>query len=45
MVNQGGEFNFVQGTHVRIDIGLDISISIRPMINKLSKQVHLQDLT
>ena len=45
MVDRGGEFSFFQGIHVRIDIKTDISISIRPMITKFGKQVHLQDLT
>ena len=37
----GGEFSFFIGFHVRIDI----FISIRPMVTKLGKQVHLQNLT
>ena len=41
MADRGGEFRFFQGIHVRIDI----SISVRPMITKFGKQVHLQDLT
>ena len=41
MADRGGEFSFFQGIHVRIDI----SISVRPMITKFGKQVHLQDLT
>ena len=41
MTDRGGEFNFFQGIHVRIDI----PISIRPMITKFGKQVHLQDFT
>ena len=45
MADRSGEFSFFQGTHVRIDIRIDIYISIRPMISKFSKQVHLQDLT
>ena len=40
-----GEFGFFQGIHVRIDIRIDISISVRSMITKFAKQVHLQDLT
>ena len=40
MADRGGEFSFFQGIHVRIDI----SISVRPMITKFAKQVHLQDL-
>ena len=44
-MDRGGEFNFFQGIHLRIDIIINISISIRPMITKFGKQVHLQDLT
>ena len=40
MADQGGEFSIFQGNHVRIDI----SMSIRPVITKFGKQVHLQDL-
>ena len=45
MADRGGEFNFFQGIHVRIDIKTDISISVRPMITKFGKHVRLQDLT
>ena len=45
MVDQCGEFSFFQGIHVRIDIIIDISIFIRPMITIFDKPVHLQDLT
>ena len=45
MVDRGGELSFFQGIHVRIGIRSDISISIRTMITKFGKQVHLQDLT
>ena len=45
MVDRGSEFSIVQGNHVRFDIRIDIFISIRPMITKYGKQVHLQDLT
>ena len=45
MADRGGEFNFFQGIHVRIDIKIDISISVRPMITKFGKKVRLQDLT
>ena len=41
MADGGGEFNFFLDIHV----GIDISISVRPMISKYGKQVHLQDLT
>ena len=45
MAYWGSEFNFFQGIHVRIVRGIDISISIRPIITKFGKQVHLQGLT
>ena len=45
MADRGGEFRFFQGIHVRIDIRIDISISIRHMTTNFGKQVHLQDLT
>ena len=45
MADRGGEFRFFQGIHVRIDIRIDISISIRPMTNKFDKQIHLRELT
>ena len=45
MAYRGGEFSFFQGTHVKINITIDISISVRPMTTKFDKQVHLQDLT
>ena len=45
MADRGGDFNFFQEIHVRIDMKIDISISIRPMITKIEKQVHLQHLT
>ena len=35
MANQGCEFNFFKGTHVRIDIRINISISLRPLITKI----------
>ena len=44
MADRGGEFNFFQGIHVRTDIRIDISISIRPMTIKFGKQVHLGKL-
>ena len=34
-----------RGIHVRIDIRIDVSISIRPLTNKFGKQVHLEKLT
>ena len=45
MTDRGGEFRFFQGIQVRIDIKIDISISIRPMITKYGKHVHLQEFT
>ena len=36
------EFNFFQGIHVKIDIRIDISISIRPMTIKFGRQIHLE---
>ena len=45
MGDRGGEFRFFQGIHVRIDIRIDISISIRPLTNKFDKQIHLRELT
>ena len=41
MADWGSEFNFFQGIHVRIDN----PISVRGIITKFGKQVHLQDLT
>ena len=37
MADQGGELSFFQGSRVRIDIRIDISISIRPMITTFGK--------
>ena len=45
MADQGSEFSFFWSTHVRIDIRIDISISIRPVTTKVDKQVHLEELT
>ena len=44
MVDRGGEFNFFQGIHVRIDIRTNIFISITSMITTFGKQLHLQNL-
>ena len=45
MVDRGGEFGFFQGFRVRIDIGNDISIFIRPMTQmRLIKQVLVTSL-
>ena len=43
MADSGDDFTFFQD--VKIDIGIGISISIRPMTTKFDKLVHLQDLT
>ena len=45
MEDQGGDFSFFQGIHVRIDKRIDISTSMRPMITNFGKQLHLQHLT
>ena len=45
MAERCSEFSFFQSIHVTIDLRIDISISIKPIITKLGKQVHLQDLT
>ena len=43
MANWGGEFSFFQGIHVRIDIRIYISISLKPM-TEFGKQIHLGEL-
>ena len=45
MVDQGGMFGFFRGIHVRPNTRIDISISVRPMPTKFSRQVHLEELT
>ena len=45
MADQGSEFSFVRSVHVRINIRIDISISIRPITSKFGKQVHLEEFT
>ena len=45
MADCGGEFSFLHLIQVRIDIRIDISIPMRPLITKFGNQVHLQDLT
>ena len=45
MVDLGGEFSFFQGIHVRNDIRIDISISIRLMAIKFGKQIYLGKMT
>ena len=37
--------NIVKGIHVRTDIRIDISISVRPMNTRSYKQVYLEELT
>ena len=41
MVDLGGEFSFFQGIYVRIDLRIDIFISVRPKTTKFGEQVHL----
>ena len=38
MENRGGEFSFFQSIHVKIDMRIDISISVRLMTTKFGKQ-------
>ena len=45
MADRGDESRFFQGIHVRIDIRIDSTISLRPMITKFGKQVYLQNVT
>ena len=45
MANRFGEFRFLLGIHVRLDMGINVTISIRPMTNKFGRQVHLEKLT
>ena len=40
-----GDFSFFQVIHVRVDIGIDISISIKPTTTKFGKKVRLMELT
>ena len=44
MGNRGGEFSFFQEIHVRIDIRIDISYSMRLMITKFDKEVHIDTI-
>ena len=44
MVERGGKLSFFQGILVRIDIRLDVSISISIMTIKFGKQVHIKNL-
>ena len=43
--DRGGEFRFFQVIHLRIDIRIDVFVSIRPITTKFGKHVHPQDLT
>ena len=45
MTDQGDEFSFFQCIHVKVDIRIDISISIKVMTTKFGRQVHLEELT
>ena len=45
MTDWGGELSFFQDIHVRTDIRIDISISIRPISSTFGKEVHLGELT
>ena len=44
MADRGAEFSFLLGIYVRTGIRIGISMSIKPMITKFDKQVHLQEL-
>ena len=41
----GIQFSIFRGIYVRFDIRIDMSMSIRRVITKFGKHVHLQDLT
>ena len=45
MADRGSKFSFFEDIHVKIDIGIGISISLRPMPTKFGKQVHLEEFT
>ena len=45
MADGGSEFSFFQCIHVRIDLRIDIFISIRPMTTIFGKEVDLEQLT
>ena len=45
MSERSAEFSSFQDVHVRTDKRIDITISIRPMVIKFARQVHLQNLT
>ena len=44
MADRGVEFSFFQDNHIRIDVIVDLSVSIRPMSTKFDKKVHLEEL-
>ena len=44
MMDQGSEFSFPWGPHLKINIRIDICLSIRPTTTRLSNQVHLDEL-
>ena len=43
MAERGGEISFFQGIRARIDLKIDIFLSMRLMTTKFGKQVHLQE--
>ena len=45
MADLGCDFRFFRGIHVKIDIIINISISIGAIFTVFGKQAHLQDLT
>ena len=45
MTDRGGEFSFFWGIHVRNDIRIVFSISLRHITTRFGKQVHLKELT
>ena len=45
MVDPASEISFFRSNHARINIGIDMSISMRPMTTKFGRQVHLEELT
>ena len=45
MADLGSESSFSQVIHVRIEMRIDISISIKSLTTKYGRQVHLQKLT
>ena len=43
MTEGSSEFSFFQGIHVRIDIRINISISLTRMTTKFGEHVHLEE--